>query len=318
MKMKKLKRVVLKEELVALTGDFKLAIVLNQLIYWSERRVDADQFLKEEQERINKYANTGEEAEKKIETLNEAYAHGWIYKKAEELAEDCMIGLSKSTMTRILKTLVENGWIDERANPKYKWDRTKQFRVNLIKIQQDLNKLGYALEGYSLELLENNMFQNETSRNYCEIPTFQNETSQTQNETSEFQNETAIPEITTEITNKITNISSSSSSTLVDNLLEQCSKRRIDISKNEIETLMNLYEPIIVARAINKMLATSKYIKCPITYLQTILDNNVKPNQTVINKTDKPDKFTNYSQRSYDMDSLERKLLGWDNEDLKG
>lgn len=47
----KLKRVVIKEELVALTGDAISALVLNQFIYWSERRHDFDKFIKEERER---------------------------------------------------------------------------------------------------------------------------------------------------------------------------------------------------------------------------------------------------------------------------
>ena len=35
-------------------------------------------------------------------------------------------------------------------NPKYKWDKTYQYRVNLYKIQLDLGKMGYVLEGYKL------------------------------------------------------------------------------------------------------------------------------------------------------------------------
>lgn len=34
---KKLKRAVIKEELVKLTGNYKLTLVLNQFIYWSSR-----------------------------------------------------------------------------------------------------------------------------------------------------------------------------------------------------------------------------------------------------------------------------------------
>ncbi len=34
----------------------------------------------------------------------------------------------------------------------YKWDKTKQYRVNLIKIRSDLNVLGYELQGYKFEL----------------------------------------------------------------------------------------------------------------------------------------------------------------------
>ena len=50
----KLKRAVIKEELVELTGDFKKAVILNQLIYWSERVDDFHDFIKEENKRKNK------------------------------------------------------------------------------------------------------------------------------------------------------------------------------------------------------------------------------------------------------------------------
>jgi hypothetical protein len=48
--MRKLKRVVIKEELVALTGDIIEAIILNQFLYWSERVEDFDKFIMEEKE----------------------------------------------------------------------------------------------------------------------------------------------------------------------------------------------------------------------------------------------------------------------------
>jgi len=47
----RLKRVVIKEELVALTGDYIKAILLNQFLYWSERVEDFDLFILEEQQR---------------------------------------------------------------------------------------------------------------------------------------------------------------------------------------------------------------------------------------------------------------------------
>ena len=49
--MKPLKRVVIKEELVALTGDFRPALILNQFIYWIERMYDTDKYILEEKER---------------------------------------------------------------------------------------------------------------------------------------------------------------------------------------------------------------------------------------------------------------------------
>jgi len=72
---KKLNRIVIKEELVALTGDFKLAIVLNQMIYWSERRTDADKFINEEIERMKRQKTFSDD------TGAFQPAHGWIYKK---------------------------------------------------------------------------------------------------------------------------------------------------------------------------------------------------------------------------------------------
>ena len=70
---RRLKRVVIKEELVELTGDFTKAVILNQFIYWSERTRDFDSFIKEEKKRLSK-----NKEESKIEKQ-----HGWIYKNDE-------------------------------------------------------------------------------------------------------------------------------------------------------------------------------------------------------------------------------------------
>mgnify|MGYP000901804777 CR=1 FL=1 len=144
--MELLKRIVIKEELVALTGDFKKAIILNQLLYWSERVKDFDKFIIEEKTRY----------EKDGEKNNMQLQNGWIYKTAEELSEETMLGLSKSNIRLHIKSLIESGWIDERLNPNFKWDKTMQYRVNILKLQEDLYKLGYALEGYPLFFHEEN------------------------------------------------------------------------------------------------------------------------------------------------------------------
>ncbi len=219
MEPKKLKRMVIKEELVALTGDFKLAIVLNQMIYWAEKRNDADKFIEEERDRYNKYSVSASDSP------NIEISHGWIYKKAEELAEETMIGVSKKTMLNYLDTLTQKGWLHRRRNPKLAMDKTYQYRVDLVAIQKDLLSLGYSLDGYSIGTTK---LQNENSENtgiralcskespkYCDLPfetstgknetsTGKNETPRVKNETPRVKNETAIPEITTEITTKIT------------------------------------------------------------------------------------------------------------------
>lgn len=138
MEVKKLKRAVIKEELVAITGDFINSIILNQFIYWSDRVNDFDSMVEEEMKIASKEG---------IE-LNQPLKRGWIYKKAEELSNETMIGLSDSNMRRRIKDLVSKGYLFERKNPKYKWDQTKQYRVNFTKISKDLKERGYVLSGY--------------------------------------------------------------------------------------------------------------------------------------------------------------------------
>lgn len=221
--MRKLKRVVVKEELVALTGKVDHAIVLNQFIYWSERVKDVDAYLKEEMERIRKFSDGSIESE---EDIRENLTNGWIYKTAAQMKDECMFEKSETTMQRIINDLVKNGWLDRRKNPKYKWDKTYQYRVNIYKIQRDLNQLGYALEGYSLLTEDNESLGNqkdneretpdpsniqnesssmqfESSRMQNESSIMQNEHSMMQNEVSIVQNEGAIPEITSESMSEI-------------------------------------------------------------------------------------------------------------------
>lgn len=140
MKLKKLKRAVIKEEFVAITGDYISAIILNQFLYWSDRVNDFDRMLAEEK-RI---------AEKDGIELNMQPKHGWIYKKADELIEETMIGISANCMRTKIKLLTSKGYLLERKNPCYKWDHTKQYRVNFKKIQYDLHQQGYELDGYRI------------------------------------------------------------------------------------------------------------------------------------------------------------------------
>lgn len=135
-----LKRALIKEELVALTGDFMEALVLNQFLFWTSRVRDYDKLLQEELELARR---GGSEPELPLK-------HGWIYKKSEELSEELMVGKSVTTIRRIISRLLEKGWLNERNNPVHAWDKTKQYRVNLAKVQKDLAALGYPLDGYAL------------------------------------------------------------------------------------------------------------------------------------------------------------------------
>lgn len=144
---RKLKRVPIKEELVAIAGDFIKAIILQQFIYWSERTRDYDKFIAEERER----------AELRDEEFSAKPLNGWMYKSAEELSEETMLGYKATAMRDHIKVLVAKGYLSERNNPLDRRDRTIQYRVNLLAIQLDLFEKGYPLEGYknpfSMEIL---------------------------------------------------------------------------------------------------------------------------------------------------------------------
>ncbi|UNL91917.1 hypothetical protein IE382_23305 (plasmid) [Bacillus subtilis] len=295
---RKLKRAVVKEELVALTGKPNYAMVLNQFIYWSERVKDADTFLKEEMTRVRKFSDGSVES---TEDIKENLQNGWIYKKAEDLIDETMLECSTTTMERICKLLVENGWLKRRRNPKFKWDKTWQYRVDLQLIQKDLQKLGYSLEGYSLFIaeevsapsklqnegstdkdetapnlqIEDSELQNEASNLRNEVSNPQNEVSKLQNEVSKLQNEVAIPEITTDITSKIIQENTSDTS-IYDELLSsnidlEVKKiliahidRLIDrnISLSDIESHYKIYSAILpetmYASCIEKALQSDK------------------------------------------------------------
>ena len=109
-----LKVSLVREELLELTNDPLIAMLLNQLLYWSQRVTDVDLFYEEE----------------KSPQKSSSPKYGWFYKTAYELCEEAMLRVTPVTFRRYLKHLVERGWVQTRINPQNKWDRTTQYRVN--------------------------------------------------------------------------------------------------------------------------------------------------------------------------------------------
>lgn len=177
--VKKLKRAVIKEEFVAITGNFVDAIILNQFIYWTERVKDFDEYIEQENKRA---VREGLEAHE--------LTGGWIYKTSEELADETMLNLTTASMRKHITTLKSKGFITERENPRYKWDRTKQYRVDLVKITEELGKVGYYLSDYKQNI--------ESVKSKTPILKNKNQSLKTKIQTSK--NSNAIPETTTETT----------------------------------------------------------------------------------------------------------------------
>lgn len=193
--MKREKIAVLREGLLALTGNVNAAIILNQFIYWAECKAESDAM----------YAKEIEAYEREYGDVNFKPTFGWIYRSSVELAEETMLGLSPASMRKFIKQLVDSGFLQERRNPKFKWDRTMQYNVNLKFIQQELQKLGFVLNGYKFDTkqvtdeknaADNTDMEDEKSK----IPFLKNKNQNSESKNQNTKNSKAIPEITTKIT----------------------------------------------------------------------------------------------------------------------
>ena len=146
--LKQLQRVVIKEELLALTGKHFDASLLNNLIFWAGIVEKMDTNLKN-QIRQMEARNTKQTV---IDKKKKQIRKGWFYKTGDEILSELMGWGSGSTISRTIDSFVKKGWMEKGNNPDptQQWDRTKWYRVNIAKIASDLHELGYALEGYSL------------------------------------------------------------------------------------------------------------------------------------------------------------------------
>lgn len=179
----KLKRVVIKEEFVSLLGCPVQALVLNQFLYWAERCKDFDQFIAEEKSR---------RPDTHIELT-----HGWVYKKSSDLAEEILLCKSEKTVRRAVIELVSLGFVHERANPQDKWNKTLQYRPDLLAIKQGLEEIGHQLCGYKFESVPSpTNSQERPIERHPVLPKRQNDSLKGQIDGSYIRN----TEITTEIT----------------------------------------------------------------------------------------------------------------------
>ncbi|WP_259418283.1 hypothetical protein [Bacillus toyonensis] len=146
--VRELQRVVIKEELVALTGKHFDAALLNNLIFWAGITEKMDNNLKLQINQMEARKTKQSVVDKKKKKIR----NGWFYKTGDELLFEIMNWGSASTISRAINNFVKQGWVEKGNNPDptKKWDRTTWYKMNLTKIASDLHELGYALEGYTL------------------------------------------------------------------------------------------------------------------------------------------------------------------------
>ena len=119
------KRGIITEELLSITEDFRAAIILRQFLYWLPRMAYVDEYVEE------------------VVGDSDAKSNGWVYKSAQEMADETMCG-SRMTVARRIESLVEAGYLDKRGSNR-EMDTTNEYRVNPLAIERDLREQGYTL-----------------------------------------------------------------------------------------------------------------------------------------------------------------------------
>jgi hypothetical protein len=128
---KKNRAVPIREELVAVTGDFKLAVVLGQLMYDCNLHPEIAVYIDEERDNRSRSKRSA--------------AHGWIYMPAAELCDKTLMGVAPKTMRLWLHQLAEKGFIEIRKNQMDAYDQTHEYRINLVAIESAIRLAGFDL-----------------------------------------------------------------------------------------------------------------------------------------------------------------------------
>jgi len=146
------KVVVIRESLVDITGSTNEAKILNQFIYWTKNTYSFAEQIKEEKKRLEREGDT----EKRIDIDVEELKAGWIYKSIDNLYDELLGDISHDTIAKCIKNLISKGFLFRRRNPRLKWDRTYQYRVDLVKISECLQEKGWTIEEFKIPTFNEN------------------------------------------------------------------------------------------------------------------------------------------------------------------
>ena len=135
----RMKKAVLREDIMMLTQDVTQALVLGQMLYWTKTLDTVNSWIFEENKRL---------AESDLP--QHEYNYGWIYKSAREMREDLMCAFSEDAIQRAFSTLVTKGVFMTRSNPRVRYDRTLQYRIDLVFLRRLLKDRGYEMTDFQL------------------------------------------------------------------------------------------------------------------------------------------------------------------------
>jgi hypothetical protein len=136
-----LKRSVCKEELWVLCDYcWQEAIILNQLLYWTQNINQSDELIRQQVATFKKMG-----MEKEANEIAKLIRNGWFYKDSKELADELM-QIKKTQVNKYLNQLEEKKFF--KSVPFSPTKRTRYIKVNVRYIRDELAKLGYTLEGF--------------------------------------------------------------------------------------------------------------------------------------------------------------------------
>ena len=137
---------------------------MHQFIYWTNSKLDL--------QHQRRYYVEVAESDELVDELDHV---PWIYKDYDELKVDLLGLFGRNKIIDNVQWLVLAGYLKRRTNPKYRWDKTLQYAVDVDCVQSRIDAL----------------------------PSFKNKLSSVSNQTHESgKNKSAIPENTTEKTTK--------------------------------------------------------------------------------------------------------------------
>ncbi len=121
--------VLLKEDFLNLHDqDLSAAIVLAIFEHWTNVLINSSEQTQQHNARRRKKG------------LEEFETELWIYKSHDDLISDSLGLLKRHQIKAGLKKNIEKGFLKKRNNPRYSWDRTLQYKVNIQKVNLALKQ----------------------------------------------------------------------------------------------------------------------------------------------------------------------------------
>lgn len=135
-----MRKAVLREDLMKVTGDVVQAMVLGQMLYWTKHLDKVNDWLFEENKRLAEY-----------DLPQHEYNYGWIYKSARQMREDLMNAFSEDAIQRSFSALTKSGVLLKRNNPICGYDRKLQYRIDLLLLRRKLREIGFEMTDFVLD-----------------------------------------------------------------------------------------------------------------------------------------------------------------------